>query len=787
MDAKTLSLLEFHKIAQGVAFYALSQSAKERLLSENPSSDYGDVVLAQNLTAEAATVTEKYLISPIVGFDPIKEQIARAKIGATLQMGELLKIAMMIRAARIARSGIFATGEDVVLLKRIAEGIFVDESLEKDINLAIVSENEMSDNASDKLKAIRRKIAQTNAKLKEKLSSYTRNSEVSQYLQDNLVTIRNNRFVLPVKSAFRNGVPGLIHDQSATGSTVFIEPFAVVEMNNELRTLQAEENAEIERILSEFTKRVEGNAQALLTAQECCAELDVAFAKYAYSVRNKCVKPDLNQKGVVTIKNAKHPLLDKNKVVPITVEIGDQFDVLLVTGPNTGGKTVSLKTLGLFCLMTYYGLWLPCDSANVTVFDGIYCDIGDEQSIDNELSTFSSHMVNLVDILSKTTQNSLVLLDELGGGTDPTEGAALALGILSRLLEVKAKAVVTTHYNELKEFGITTDRVENASMQFDSATYAPTYRLLIGMPGTSNALNIAARLGLDREIIQTARSYVSPEKRRFENLLRNAENINNKAISELANIEKERAELRAQKSKLAEESQKLEQASNKIKQNAALQTRKLVSDSMLQANDIIEQMEKLLQKADEKSLLQAKMLRSKLSGIDDEINREDDFTVYEPFPLSQIKQGASCFVISLRSEATISADVDKKHKVGVRIGNMTLKVDPSDLAILPQKQTEKKKQKKTEYKPAPRVVTSFLTELKVLGLTVDEAIAQIEPYLISMHENEGNKTIKIVHGKGTMALAKGLHRYFKSLPIVEEFRYGRYGEGDNGVTFVTVK
>ena len=512
MNKKTLDLLEFNKIAEKVAFSALSESAKREIMQENPSSVYGDVVLAQQLTFEASLVVEKYLLSPIVAFDPIDEIIKKSEIGATLQMGELLKVARMIRAGRIAKNCITSTSEDVIFLKNFVDNLFLDETLEKDIGIAIVSENEMSDNASDKLKSIRRKIASTNVKLKEKLASYTRNNSVSNYLQDNLVTIRNNRFVLPVKANFKSFVPGLIHDQSATGSTVFIEPFVVVELNNELHTLQAEELAEIEFILSEFTKRVFANAEALKLALKSCTTLDSIFAKYSYSVKTKSYKPEVVKDGRVVLDNAKHPLLDKNKVVPISVRVGDDFDVLLITGPNTGGKTVTLKTVGLFCIMTYFGLWLPCDNAIISTFDGIYCDIGDEQSIDNELSTFSSHMVNIRNITNKITDNSLVLFDELGGGTDPVEGSALALGIIEFILENKAKAIITTHYNELKEYGLSTNRVVNGCMQFDAKTFAPTYRLIIGMPGTSNAISIAQRLGLNKDIVEKARTHLNPEK-----------------------------------------------------------------------------------------------------------------------------------------------------------------------------------------------------------------------------------------------------------------------------------
>lgn len=785
MNKKTLDLLEFNKIAEKVAFYALSESGKRAILHEKPSSEYGDVVYSQQLTYEASLVVEKYLLSPIVAFDPIDEIIKKAEIGATLQMGELIKVARMIRAGRIARNTIISTAEDVSFLKNLVDNLHVDETLEKDINIAIVSENEMSDNASDKLKSIRRKIAATNVKLKEKLASYTRNNSISNYLQDNLVTIRNNRFVIPVKANFKSFVPGLIHDQSATGSTVFIEPFVVVELNNELHTLQAEEQAEIEFILSEFTKRVYSNSETLKLALDACTTLDAVFAKYSFSAKNKCLKPELNKNGEVLLENARHPLLDKNKVVPITVRVGQDFDVLLITGPNTGGKTVTLKTVGLFCIMTYFGLWLPCDRAIINTFDGIYCDIGDEQSIDNELSTFSSHMVNIRNITNRITQNSLILFDELGGGTDPVEGSALALGIIEFILENKAKSIITTHYNELKEYGLTTNRVVNGCMQFDAKTFAPTYKLIIGMPGTSNAISIASRLGLNKDIIEKAHTHLNPDKQEFENLLKNAERIRNESLKELETAKAEREELDRERVRITQEGKKLEQAMQKVKSGAIAETKRLVSSSMQKADEIIDRMKELMDKTDGGSYLEAKKLRKQLEGIEDEFNKEEDFTQYIPLDKNDIRTGNICIVKSLQTQGTILSSPDRKGYVQVRCGNITTKVKTEDLAVAKAEKEKPKPQIKQT--PRERNTTTFLTELKVLGLTVDEAIGVIEPYLINMYENEGNKIIKIVHGKGTMALAKGLHRYFKSSPIVLEFRYGRYGEGDNGVTFVTVK
>ncbi len=787
MEQNTLKQLEFDKIVERVASFAVSEDAKRQLLEEEPSFSYNEVKYRQTLTEEASIVAEKYLLSPIVGFDPVDKIVEKAQKGGMLQPGELLKIAAVLKSARIARSSIMSTGDDVVRLKDFVNGLFIDESLEKDINIAIISENEISDNASVKLRDLRRKITSMNIKLKDKLASYTRTNDLSGYLQDNIVTIRNNRFVLPVKTAFKSSVPGLVHDQSASGSTVFIEPFVIVELNNELRTLQAEENAETERILYEFSKRVDGCSKMILQCKDSCTMLDIVFSKYRFSLKIDAQKPIVCKTGIVKLKQARHPLLDETKVIPIDIEIGDSFDQLLITGPNTGGKTVSLKTIGLFCLMTYYGLWVPAKSATVNVFDSIYCDIGDEQSIDNELSTFSSHMIKIIRITDELTPNSLVLLDEIGGGTDPTEGSALALGILDYIRKIGAKAVVTTHYNELKEYGVTQDRVTNGCMQFDAETFAPTYRLVLGMPGSSNALNIATRLGLNREIIDDALSKIDPGRLQFENLVKNAEELRNSALKQLEEISAARVSLESERQKLNAEAKKIDLLNEKIKNNAAAQTRKLVSDSMQKANEIIEEMEEALEKGTEGALLEAKKLRKRLGDIEDELNRETLTVNYVTYKQRDIIPGKECIVKSLNAKGVIRSVADKKGNVQVSLGSITTSVKADDLAVPPQ--TEVKKAKKaSEYHPAGRVEpTTFLTELKVLGMTVDEAIGVIEPYLISMHNEDGNKTIKIVHGKGTMALAKGLHKYFHSSPLVAEFRFGRYGEGDNGVTFVTVK
>lgn len=781
---RTIKLLDFDKVLAIVAQYAQSALTRQQIESFVPRLDIKQAAELQDETAEAMLVRGKYLLSPVLPIDDVAPFLAKARIGITLGMGELIKIARVLKAAAYLKEKLLSTGDDIVKLKAKVANLYVDTALQKDIEDSIIGENEMSDNASFKLKSIRRSIANINSRLKDKLTSYTKNNAASEYLQDNLYTVRNNRFVLPVKSERRSNVPGLIHDQSASGATVFIEPFDLVELNNDLQTALSEEQAEIQRILAEFTKRVYDRMDDIMSGQDTIIMSDIVFSKAIFGEKYRGIKPFLHGYGKTQLKNARHPLIDKNKVVPVSVEIGQDFFILLITGPNTGGKTVCMKTVGLFCLMAYSGIPLPCEEAEVSVYDDIFCDIGDEQSISNELSTFSSHVVNINYIIDNITSSSLVLLDELGGGTDPTEGAALAIGVIKYLRTVGCSAIISTHYDKLKEYALVTDKVTNACMLFDEKTLLPTYKLVIGMPGSSNALKIAKGLGMNQFILNEAEKNLDSDKVAYENIIRSAENIKTEAEKEKQAADKERQTLSKQRQALESEKSKVEALYDRIKNNAAAEVKRIVSARVAKAESIIAEMKELMEQADEKALFEVRNKRNKLIDLEYKLDNDREAT-YEDLPDELVRVGQKVFIKSLETEGVIVQPPNKKGEVRVRSGNISTNVKRSDLG-LPIEKPKSIAQQKVAPKPQQPAKTGLTKEIMVIGQTVPEAIETIEPYIIAAHESP-DKLLRIVHGKGTMALAKGVQAYLKKMPLVQSFRFGRYGEGDNGVTIVTVK
>ncbi len=786
MNEKLIKVLEFNEIRERLSSHAISSRAKNAILSLMPSHNYEEAKRLLSLTDEAYTVKHKYLASPVSEFDDISEVLDKAKAGAVLRPGELLKTATVLRCARILKNDISALGDDVAGLKELVGSIMLDRNLETQIGDAVASENELKDDASEKLRDIRRKIHGSNAKLKEKLSSYTRNGNVSKYLQDNLVTVRMGRFVLPVKSECRSMVPGLIHDQSSSGSTVFIEPFAVVELNNELRYLQMEEQREIERILAQLSEYVAQSYELLYFALDRCTELDVIFAKCAYSVSFNGTMPVLNNDGIISLKNARHPLIDAAQIVPVTVEAGIDYNMLVITGPNTGGKTVCLKTVGLCCLMAYCGIMLPCDKeSKIAVFDDIFCDLGDEQSIEQSLSTFSAHIVNIVDITDSVTPKSLVLLDELGSGTDPVEGAALSVGIIKYLELIGCKGIVTTHFNELKEYALLSPKLMNACMQFDEQTLKPTYKLMVGIPGVSNALKIAGTLGLNDYIINRAKESITEEQARFETVLRQAQYAKKQVEDEKDALKIERENLNNERAQLEMARKKVEEKQERIQNNAKAETNRIIGNMLAKASELIEELKEAVKSADEEALRKARSIRSAL----EDVKRESDERIrpaYEAFVPSKAKAGQAVAVKSLDSDGILLSLADKKGLYRVRVGNLQISVKADDLAqpiISEAKRPEKKKptvKRETVQEPAQ----PSTTEVKLLGLTVSEAIEQLEPVIISA---QSGSIIRIVHGKGTGALGKGIQAYLKNKPEIASYRYGRYGEGDTGVTLAEIK
>ncbi len=783
-DIKILKSLELDKILTILAGFAVSATAKADITQMCPSYEFDEVNKRLQMVDEAFITKTKYNLSPIVGFDDISDIVIKSQKGAALNMCELLSVARLIRSARILKKEISSTGDDIIILKDIVSPMYIDVELEKAIGDAIMGENEMRDEASDKLYSIRKKIKQADAKLKERLHGYTRTSNISKYLQDNLVTVRNGRFVLPVKSECRSSVPGLIHDQSATGSTVFIEPFPVVELNNEIVFLRSEERAEIDRILSVLSEMTAASAQRLEYCQKICTLSDVVYAKYAFMIKYDAVIPLLNKKGYINLTEARHPLIARDKVVPVSLSLGKDYKLLLITGPNTGGKTVSLKTVGLFCLMTYCGIPIPCkQESEIAVYDGVYCDIGDEQSILSSLSTFSSHIVNIKSITEKITGNSLVLLDELGGGTDPSEGAALAVGIIKYLELMGTRGILTTHYGELKEYAMLSDNIMNACMQFDEETLSPTYKLILGLPGVSNALKIAENLGVNDYILREAKNSLDNEKVQFENVLSNAEKVKSEALKERERYAELCTEVRKEKEALSADRAALKAKSDKINENARLEIKRIVSNNVERAEEIIGEMKELAKKADNAAIFEARKKMRELEDLQYLTEKEQPLSDRKPLKVSDAKIGVKVIFRNIGTVGEIKSLPDKKGNLDVLSGSAVIRTDIKELSLAetetPKKRTELKLAQNDFAETAPSI-----SEIKVIGMTVSEAIEAIYPHILSAKSK--NVTLKIVHGKGTGALGKGIQQFLKKQREVKSVRYGRYGEGDTGVTFAEI-
>ena len=631
---------------------------------------------ALNETAEADRVLFEYSLSPSFAVDDIGDILVKAKKGATLAIPDIMKVGRSLRVSRRLKYTIDKV-KDCPLLADMAMGLFENETLEKKIFDAFLSETEVADNASNELRAIRIRIRKLNDNVRSKLQLFITSPKYSKYLQDNIITVRGDRYVIPVKSDCKGTIPGLVHDQSASGSTLFVEPMQIVELNNELKVELVNEQLEIEKILRNFSNQIEGCADGITYSYNTVVDMDMVFAKAQLAREYKATKPELNEDGVIDIRAGRHPLIDQKKVVPVSLALKKDEKMLLITGPNTGGKTVTLKLVGLFTLMAMSGLFIPAKSANLSIFDGVYSDIGDEQSIEQSLSTFSSHIKNTIGILDVITDKSLVLFDELGAGTDPGEGAALAVSIAEYLLRVGAKSFITSHFNDLKEFSLVTKGVVAASMEFDSNTFCPTYKLVMGAIGSSNALAIAKKLGLSDEIIENAKSKISVEKRQFDNVLTAAEKTRMKAaelVSE-ASIDRENA---AKALKDAEiEKKRIEEKREKLDESIRKETKRLIENSVEEANDILEQIKEILNKpqVEDKDLFEARKLKKQLENMTADYEKEA--VVEDVKDDSPLKIGDNVFVKSLQKKGKLTS-VNQRGEAVVAFGKLTTKVKKDD-------------------------------------------------------------------------------------------------------------
>ena len=783
--------LELNKILSACADYAVLEKTRERIESLIPATDLRETERRIEETAEATDLLYLRGAGKVEYFAPFTDEFSRAKKGATLSCGELLNVAALLRSARVADKALCSFGGEFPALSSLTDRLGYDERLEEEIGLKILSAEEVSDNASERLYSLRKEIRALNERIREKLGEYL-TGETAKYLQESIVTMRDDRYVLPVKTEYKRNVKGFVHDRSQTGATVFIEPEYVLELNNELRTLAIDEKEEVERILSALSARVGAIAAELERDADLLCDLDLCYARAEYGYRMKATRPAVNGKGIIRIRKGRHPLIAQDKVIPVALTRGEEYDFLLISGPNTGGKTVTLKMTGLFCLMAACGFFLPAaEGSEVGVFSSVFCDVGDDQSIEESLSTFSSHIKNIVEITKNADKGSLVLVDELGGGTDPEEGQALARAVVDFLLDRGCKGVVTTHYTALKEYAHQRAGIENASMEFDSRTLQPLYRIRIGLPGASNALLISRRLGLDETILAAARSCLSEGAKRFENILRSAEDTRVIAEEKRAEAERLQEEWKRKLDEVCKMREELARREENLAVKARAEARRVVNERAAQAEEILGEIEAIFRKEEltPADLIRARTLKNRVADIAyEQAEKAPARPEYERAEKDKLKVGDVVFVEAMGAEGVVRSLRADKGEAETDVGGIHLRVKIRDLKVL-SPAAGKKREQPTERVRVVRDLKQRLSpmkELNVLGLTVSEAEAEIDPFLDAAVV-AGIEEVKIVHGFGTGSLRKGIHEYLRRHANVESFRLGKYGEGEGGVTIVKLK
>ncbi len=797
MNQKVLKTLEYNKIITQLTSYAASTPGK--LLCQNllPMSDYHEIVQAQTETSDALTRVRMKGSLSLSGVRDVRDSLKRLEIGSALGIPELLSISSLLTvAARAKAYGQHEESEEFPddSLDSMFRSLEPVTSVNNEIKRCILSEDEISDNASPGLHKVRRSMHGINDRIHTQLNSIL--NSCRSYLQDAVITMRDGRYCLPVKAEYKSQVNGMVHDQSSTGSTLFIEPMAVIQLNNELRTLEIQEQKEIEAVLADLSGQLMPYTEELAIDLQILSQLDFIFAKAALSRHFKCSEPKFNTEGRIHIKDGRHPLLDPQKVVPITVWLGTDFDLLMVTGPNTGGKTVSLKTVGLFTLMGQAGLHIPAfERSELAVFEEVFADIGDEQSIEQSLSTFSAHMTNIVHILNQADSHSLCLFDELCSGTDPTEGAALAIAILNFLHNMKCRTMATTHYSELKIYALSTPGVENACCEFDVATLRPTYRLLIGIPGKSNAFAISKKLGLPDYIIDDAKTHLESEDETFEDVISRLEENRVTIEKERAEIESYKAEIARLKSGLEKKEERFDERKDKMIRKANEEAQQILREAKETADRTIKNINKLAASSgiDTKALeAERTKLRDSLKKVEGGLSlKQESKKPHKAINPKTLKLGDGVRVLSMNLNGTVSSLPDAQGNVFVQMGILRSKVNISDLELLqensvsgPGLESRKKGSGSSNIKMSKSFGIS--PEINVLGMTVDEAVAQLDKYLDDAYIAHLPQ-VRIVHGKGTGALRAGIHKHLKRLKYIKEFHLGGFGEGDAGVTIVVFK
>ena len=789
MNQKALKTLEFDKIIHILTAHAASEGAKEMCRKLVPYDNINDVERAQRETADALRRVYRKGSVSFGGIRDIRGSLKRLEIGGILGMGELLQIMSLLETAGKIRQYGQREADDTSRDSLDESFEFLDPvpTLASEIRRCILADDEMADDASSALLQIRRSMRQMNDKVHNTLNSMV-NGSARSYLQDPVVTMRDGRYCLPVKAEHRSQVPGMIHDQSSTGSTLFIEPMAVIKLNNDFKELLMKEQQEIEKILSVLSEKAAAVTEILAEDYRILTALDFIFARAMMAKDMKATRPIFNTDRQIHIKDGRHPLLDPKKAVPITVRLGDDFDLLIITGPNTGGKTVSLKTVGLFTLMGQAGLHIPAfEGSRLAVFDQVYADIGDEQSIEQSLSTFSSHMTTIVSILKEVTLNSLVLFDELGAGTDPTEGAALATAILDHLHRQGIRAMATTHYSELKVYALSTEGVENACCEFDVESLRPTYRLLIGIPGKSNAFAISSRLGLEDFLIEDAKKRINAQDVSFEDMMAELQDSRVKLLNEQEEITRYKSEIRTLRDALQKKQDRIDERKEKILSDAAAQANAILQEAKDYADETMKNFHKF-----GKASISVKNMEAERARLREKIKENDSRTAKSAPNLKKKLKAAALHigdrvrVLSLNLEGTVSTLPNPKGDLFVQMGILRSQVNINDLEYIGEAENLQKGMTTGGGKLRMSKSAAVSTEINLIGMTVDEAIAHLDKYLDDAYLAHV-PSVRVVHGKGTGALRTAVHQYLKRCKHVKSFRLGTFGEGDAGVTIAEFK
>jgi len=792
---KYYTTLELNKILEKLSKECSNEKSKQMALDIEPCSDFETVKEELNKTSQAFELSVRFGTPPFLNFKDVCPSLKRAKSGSILSLKEMLQILQMLNQISMLSDWYRHCEGMQTDLDYLFSRLMCNKYLQNRLETSILTEEELSDSASAELASIRRKISKAGINLRSSLDKMIRSESVQKCLQDNVVTIRDGRFVLPVKSEHRGDIKGLIHDTSSSGQTIFIEPVSVVEANNEIKLLKSKEQDEIERIIQELSSLCGESADIIIEGYEVSATLNLYFAKSNLGAKMKATIPNLTDDGVIKLNKARHPLIDKDKVVPINISLGEDYTCLIITGPNTGGKTVALKTVGLLTAMTMCGLMIPVsDNSQISVFDDILVDIGDSQSIEQNLSTFSSHTNKVIEIINIANSNSLIILDELGSGTDPLEGSALAISIIEKLKSKNAKLMVTTHYQELKMYALNTPNVENASCEFDVNTMKPTYRIIIGSPGKSNAFAISTSLGMPSDVIENAKNLIDDDSKHFEKIIEKLETTRIELENKNSEIEKLRLEAKENADKVKNQLEEIQKIKDTEIEKARQTAMTIIERTKAQSNALIDELENIRRQqnkenfgekvsgAKKRSRSQFNKMYDTANPVTDSLSYDDDYTLPR-----ELRQGDTVFVTTLNKKGIVSGNPDKNGVVFIQIGVMRTKVNIENLRLIEKQDTKDKKSRGSVSKKAiSKVDRSISMECDIRGRASDEGVYEMDAF-IDNAVMSGLKTVTVIHGKGTGVLRKAVHNRLRNHPLVKNFRVGIYGEGEDGVTIVELK